>query len=312
MVTVQKIKLRRTALDMNADKVADDLITYGEPLYLDDEKCLMIGDKTSDAQGTRGLKVFKAIKRTLINSMVFFKDRDATNIVQLIDEDEKNIYPKTTAGAITYEGDTIQQFLDNLLYAKSRIKGGPSISVDTTAATKNEKYYVTGVATDDTTKLFRASNNNSATVNKSGVYFNGYSGVLYGAAWNDFAEFRKCKADPGRCVIETGDGSLIESHGRLCKGASVVSDTFGMVIGPQNEGYSPIAVAGRVLVYLDNIDTFSPGSAVCSGDFGSVSVMSDYEIRNFPDRIVGYLSEKPTYTKWNNVEVRGRVWMKIK
>jgi hypothetical protein len=38
-----------------------------------------------------------------------------------------------------------------------------------------------------------------------------------GAAWNDYAEYRKCseKVEPGRCIVENGDGSLSLSTKRL-------------------------------------------------------------------------------------------------
>jgi len=42
--------------------------------------------------------------------------------------------------------------------------------------------------------------------------------------------------------------------------------------------------------------------------------MSREEIREWPDRIVGYVSEIPTYKYWGSdkVEVNGRIWIKIK
>lgn len=132
-----------------------------------------------------------------------------------------------------------------------------------------------------------------------------------GAAWNDFAEFRKCNATVGTVVCETGDGSLEPSTKRLQAGASIISDTFGMAIGPQDEGYSPIAVAGRVLVYTDDSE-LTPGAAVCAAPGGVVSAMTREEIKEYPDRIIGYVSEIPTYETWNDrVQVCNRIWIKI-
>ena len=41
--------------------------------------------------------------------------------------------------------------------------------------------------------------------------------------------------------------------------------------------------------------------------------MTREEIREWPDRIVGYVSEIPTYQYWgdDNVEVNGRIWIKV-
>jgi hypothetical protein len=42
--------------------------------------------------------------------------------------------------------------------------------------------------------------------------------------------------------------------------------------------------------------------------------MTREEIREWPDAIVGFVSEVPTYDTWGseNVPVNGRIWIKIK
>jgi hypothetical protein len=65
------------------------------------------------------------------------------------------------------------------------------------------------------------------------------SGKLYGAVWNDYAEFRKYKDGDqipyGRVVIENGDDSLSLSTQRMQKGGNICSDTFGFAIGETEE-----------------------------------------------------------------------------
>ena len=41
--------------------------------------------------------------------------------------------------------------------------------------------------------------------------------------------------------------------------------------------------------------------------------MTREEIREWPDRIIGHVSEIPEYETWgeNNVAVNGRIWIKI-
>lgn len=138
---------------------------------------------------------------------------------------------------------------------------------------------------------------------------------LYGAIWNDYAEYRQTDAiEPGRCVIETGTGELKISTGRLQGGANITSDTFGMGVGETDLAKTPIAVSGRVLAYpYEDRNIFKPGDAVCSGPNGTVSIMSREEIKEWPDRIVGYVSEIPYYETWGtgNVKVNGRIWIKI-
>ena len=138
---------------------------------------------------------------------------------------------------------------------------------------------------------------------------------VFGAVFNDYAEYRSAEADPGRCIIENGDGTLSLSTGRLQLGANIVSDTYGFAIGETDKATCPVAVCGRVLVYpLESKELFTPGAAVCSGPEGTVSLMTREEIREWPDAIVGYVSEVPTYDTWgsDNIPVNGRIWIKIK
>ena len=75
---------------------------------------------------------------------------------------------------------------------------------------------------------------------------------VFGAIWNDYAEYRETKeVEPGRCVIEQGNGKLNLSTERLQGGANIVSDTFGFGVGETSNAKTPIAVSGRVLAYND-------------------------------------------------------------
>ena len=102
---------------------------------------------------------------------------------------------------------------------------------------------------------------------------------------------------------------------RLQPGAEIISDTFGFAIGETDEYKTPIAAAGRVLAY-PNEDRYSYplGCAVCSGPNGTISQMTRKEIREYPERIIGTVSEIPEYETWGtgNVSVNGRIWIRIK
>lgn len=140
--------------------------------------------------------------------------------------------------------------------------------------------------------------------------------LVTGAVWNDYAEYRKAESiEPGRVVIESADGEMKLSTERLQPGAEIISDTFGFAIGETDEYKTPIAATGRVLAY-PNEDRYSYplGCAVCSGPNGTVSQMTREEIREYPERIIGTVSEIPEYKNWGtgNVEVDGRIWIRIK
>lgn len=143
------------------------------------------------------------------------------------------------------------------------------------------------------------------------------AGQVYGAVWNDYAEYRQTKkyVQPGYCVIETGKGDLIKSSKRLQPGANIVSDTFGFAIGETEQTKTPLAVSGRVLAYpYEDRDSYQAGDPVCSGPNGTISKMTREEVREYPDRIIGTVSEIPDYEVWGtgNVKVNNRIWIKVK
>ena len=170
-----------------------------------------------------------------------------------------------------------------------------------------------------TTKSYIVGMDNSNTYNKqlnynSSVYTEGT--VLYGAAWNDYAEYRisDCK-EPGRIICENGDDTLSLSIERLQPGANVISDTFGFAIGETKEAKTPVAVSGRVLAYpYENRNIYKPGDAVCAAPGGTVSKMTREEIREYPERIIGTVSAIPEYEIWGEkeIQVNNRIWIKIK
>lgn len=144
-----------------------------------------------------------------------------------------------------------------------------------------------------------------------------YVSKLYGAVWNDYAEFRQGDTiEAGHCVIEVGDDTLITSTKRLMPGANITSDTFGFSIGETEQAKTPIAVSGRVLAYpYESREEFKKniGRPVCSGPNGTVSIMTDEEYRDKGYCAIGTISAVPDYEEWGTgkVKVNGRVWIKV-
>ena len=169
----------------------------------------------------------------------------------------------------------------------------------------SSKLYVLGATTTGNTRIYR----------ESSVYMSG--NVLYGAAWNDYAEYRKATIKkPGKCIIEKGDDTLIQSTTRLQPGAAIISDTFGFAIGETEQAKTPIAVSGRVLAYpYESREEFKKniGRPVCSGPNGTVSIMTDEEYRDKGYCAIGTISAVPDYEEWGTgkVKVNGRVWIKV-
>lgn len=197
--------------------------------------------------------------------------------------------------------------------AATNATNSSKLYVNTTSADTN--YYILGATGTGNQSVYRALNS-SGTANTTGVYFNGVTGVLFGAAWNDYAEFRQSnELEAGRVVCETGKGDLILSTERLQPGAEIISDTFGFAIGETNKCKTPIATSGRVLAYpYEDRNTYCAGDAVCAAPGGTVSKMTRDEIINYPDRIIGTVSEIPEYDTWgqSNIKVNNRIWIRIR
>ena len=176
----------------------------------------------------------------------------------------------------------------------------------TTAAQTSTIIYVTGTPNTGTTTGTLQYNAN--------VYIS--DNVMYGACWNDYAEYRisDCQ-EPGRVICENGDDTLSLAIERLQPAGNVISDTFGFAIGETEMAKTPIAVSGRVLVYpYEDRYSYNPGDAVCAAPGGTVSKMTREEIITYPERIIGTVSAIPDYEIWGegNVPVNGRIWIKVK
>lgn len=202
------------------------------------------------------------------------------------------------------------------------VKNG--ITYSTFSGASNSAGYVLK-AGDTMTGALSITNSNEATSTTSGALkVSGGIGCaktirgnkIYGAVWNDYAEYRKAdnNKQPGLCVYENKDGLLITSKKRLQPNGKIVSDTFGFAIGETEECNTPIALIGRVLAFPHGKkNKYHVGDVVCTGPNGTISKMNRLEIILFPDRIVGIVSEIPNYNVWGpeKIPVNERIWINV-
>lgn len=172
----------------------------------------------------------------------------------------------------------------------------------------------------NTNKFYHRSIQNGTALNWRQIWEAGDS--VTGAVWNDYAEYRESDfIEPGYCLIENGNDTLSKSTERMQSWAGISSDTWGFAQGQTEKAQTPIAVAGRVLVYpYRNRNEYKSGDCVCTAPDGKVDIMTEEEIYRHPDKIIGVVSCVPDYEEWGggenadrpSVKVDGRIWVRVK
>ena len=337
MNIIRKIKLKRANVSIKNSSWANSQLDFGEPMFLHTTNAdyLAVGNGDATSTGSivpnSNLKVFKAHTQDIIDNSIFYKnissyDSSAKSYTLVEDDNTTKVYPKTSASNVFFNAGTSQSDVQTKLsealtnistltnttkYAESDSHMGAALRIKTTDAT-NGIYYLTGVKSNDTSNVLYKSTPNDDGTYQDGIYFDAGSGVLYGAAWNnDYAEKRECidSVYPGEVVVEGGHGNLVKSFDYNLPCAYVVSDTCGFVIG--KEGI-PVAVAGRVLVEVEDRTKVHKGDVLGTAPNGHASKMTRHQIKKYPERILGVVTEVPNYEIWGNTKVNGRVWMKLK
>lgn len=282
-----KIKFKRSS-EYTVDQLdtMDERLDFGEPLLIktagtnNNEEYLVLGPNSNNESGSK------------ISESIFFKGmskKDADSGVKyIVDSNNHKVL--------------VSQKGDEEIEAK-KVLCSTTINQNT-LVDGTKKYFI--LCKDENHQLCKFD------FGGVGIYIDSH-GVMHGAAWNDYAENREYADEValdnliGRVVCEDGTGKLKLSREKLQPCPYVVSDTFGVTIG---EGNISVAVAGRVLVYVD--DEVKLGDCVAAGFNGKAVKMTRQEIINYPDRILGTVIEIPTYDKFNDKEVNGRVWIKVK
>lgn len=286
------IRLKRTKKTIGNEDVRNANLKFGEPFFMDNtagpitdssESCdayLYLGRKFSSSEGSQldvtvnNSPVIKCLSKKKSDRMVFWEGNEQPE--KIVTEGNVEI----PANRITLDSDPVNV-------------GG--------------KYYLLCQAED-------GGRVRTFNLDDAGIYIDG-KGRLHGAAWNDIAELRQFSGEvkPGEIVCENNEGILEKSKEKLQACPHVVSDTYGQVIGKANENQTPVAIAGRVLVYINGDNgSIKVGDCVCAGEDGKAEIMTRQEIMYYPDRILGVVSEIPNYNEWNGVDVDGRIWINIR
>ena len=345
--------LRALITDVDNTKSAVVMTKNGESQLLDtfnivklseEEYNQLIDSNTLDPDtlyftvGEGDEKYSKVILKDLINNA---QDEvlEILNIIRLSQEqynsleaagtlDPKAIYMTEADNGVNI--DELKTYIDNadattLNSAKTYSDNADATTLNSAKTYSNNNFLklsggtVTGVTTFSNTTASTSTTTGAVKISGGlGVAGNIYANKVYGAVWNDYAECRESNEfiDAGYVVKENGYDTLSLADGRLIYGCSIVSDTFGFMIGETDKAHTPIAVSGRVLAYpYENREVFrhNIGCFVCSGPNGTVSLMDKEEVWNHPEAIIGQVSAVPDYEYWgNDVKVNGRVWIKVR
>ena len=288
------IQVKRSANTL--EELSSQLLDFGEPLFIDNtehendgtlkpvcDAYIVVGRKSEDNNEqdivtVNKSPVFKALSPQRINNLVFY-GTDPENGDDCIINEAGESLPVNRLTTI-------------------------DITPDDLSDSDIAKYYILCQSEDDNVVY-------KFTLDDAGIYING-RGIMKGAAWNDYAETRvlEGQALPGQVVCDTGNGTvkLSEENYQAC--AHIVSDTYGHLIGNKNDDTVPIAVAGRVLISVN--EEVKLGDCICAGPNGIGKKMTRQEIISYPDRIIGVVCEIPKTEYVDSIAVNGRVWVNVK
>ena len=311
-------------------KIGDGIKTYTQLPFMDEALRALITEVDNNNS--------KVVLKDLINNA----EDEVLGILNIIRLSQEEYNSLAAAGTLDPKAiyiteadnggniDELKTYIDNADATTLNSAKTYSDNADTTTLNSAKTYSdnnflklsggtVTGVTTFSNTTASSSTTTGAVKISGGlGVAGNIYADKVYGAVWNDYAECRESNEfiDAGYVVKENGDDTLSLADGRLIYGCSIVSDTFGFMIGETDKAHTPIAVSGRVLAYpYENREVFryNIGCFVCSGPNGTVSLMDKEEVWNHPEAIIGQVSAVPDYEYWgNNVKVNGRVWIKVR
>ena len=156
--------------------------------------------------------------------------------------------------------------------------------------------------------------------------YNGYfyATRVYNPVYADIAEMWRIdmrsplqKYAPGS-VVAMGDNGLIRPVKQTGEEPTIgiITDTYGYCLGNNyDHEQRPIAIAGKVLAFVDKI--YTPGTPLwASGQKqGMLTQMSKRDRKSFPERVIGKYLYKEPKKNWgpidNKTKVNDRHWVKV-
>jgi hypothetical protein len=163
----------------------------------------------------------------------------------------------------------------------------------------------------------------TAPTNTNRLNFDGYlyGTRVYGAVWNDIADFVEVDEDfkgkPGKVYFRTDKGLVREAAERAQRGClGIYSDTYGLSAGgDSSKKQIPLAVGGWALAYVRG--KVRVGDALVSGPEGYLVKATLWDRLFHSERILAIYDRVEKELTWpanheNSVVVDNRVWVKVR
>jgi hypothetical protein len=92
----------------------------------------------------------------------------------------------------------------------------------------------------------------------------------------------------------------------------ICTDTYGFGVGSKKDGMKqmPIAIGGFVLAYVDK--EYPSGTPLTVNSNGYLTEITQVDKMEYPERVVATFYKTENNEYWNEVPVKGRMWVKVK
>jgi hypothetical protein len=194
---------------------------------------------------------------------------------------------------------------DSRYYTETEMSDGSTITavinrIKLNGTTKADGYLYAG-STDPT---------NVTRLNYDGYF---YATRVYNAVYNDMADFQDLKDELiyGKCYVDSPTGAELATTRCQMGLMGIASDTYGQSCGIDSDKIQvPISIAGWVLAYVDK--EYQTGTALTNDSDGNLTEMTREEKVFNPERLIATYKKSEISEYWNNIQVNGRHWVKVR
>jgi hypothetical protein len=154
---------------------------------------------------------------------------------------------------------------------------------------------------------------NSNRLNYDGYF---YATRVYNAVYNDIADFitieEDCEVEYGKVYVFDGEKHRQSASYMEIGAIGICTDTYGFGVGSKKDGMKqiPIAIGGFVLAYVDK--EYPSGTPLTTTGNGYLTEITQVDKMEYPERVVATFYKTENNEYWNEVPVKGRMWVRVR